>query len=81
MAASTASLHAPHLRRVPKPAAGAKTKAPRDWGRIALQYTPILAVTLLAKIAVPPFSKIGLGIDLPIPVSYTHLTLPTKRIV
>jgi len=38
----------------------------RDWGRIALQYSPILAVVLLAKIAVPPFGKIGLGIDLPI---------------
>jgi hypothetical protein len=65
-AASTAGLHAPHLHRVPRPAAPAKQKVHRDWGRIALQYTPILAVTLLAKIAVPPFGKIGLGIDLPI---------------
>ena len=61
--AHTASLHrtmpgASPLRRERRPA--------RDWGRIALQYTPILAVALLAKIAVPPFGKIGLGIDLPI---------------
>ena len=67
MASPTAAgLHAPHLHRVPKPAAPAKQKVHRDWGRIALQYTPILAVALLAKIAVPPFGKIGLGIDLPI---------------
>lgn len=66
MAASTAGLHAPHLHRIPKPAAPAKQKVHRDWGRIVLQYTPILAVALLAKIAVPPFGKIGLGIDLPI---------------
>ncbi len=66
MASTATGLHAPHLHRVPIPAARAKTKVHRDWGRIALQYTPILAVTLLAKIAVPPFGKIGLGIDLPI---------------
>ncbi len=66
MAASSASLHRADLHRVPKPATRVATKARRDWGRIALQYTPILAVVLLAKIAVPPFGKIGLGIDLPI---------------
>ena len=66
MATSAASLHASHLHRVPQPAARPRAKVRRDWGRIALQYTPILAVVLLAKIAVPPFGKIGLGIDLPI---------------
>ena len=65
--AAAAGLHAPpHLRGLPRPAARAQPKVHRDWGRIALQYTPILAVTLLAKVAVPPFGKIGLGIDLPI---------------
>jgi len=66
MATSAASLHASHLHRVPQPSARPRAKVRRDWGRIALQYTPILAVVLLAKIAVPPFGKIGLGIDLPI---------------
>lgn len=66
MATSAASLHPSHLHRVPQPAARPRAKVRRDWGRIALQYSPILAVVLLAKIAVPPFGKIGLGIDLPI---------------
>ena len=66
MATSAASLHASHLHRVPQPSARPRAKVRRDWGRVALQYSPILAVVLLAKIAVPPFGKIGLGIDLPI---------------
>ena len=64
---------------MPTPAARASTKAHRDWGRIALQYTPILAVTLLAKVAVPPFSKIGLGIDLPILLAVMLLGLCMAR--
>jgi len=60
MAATSAGLHIPpHLRRAPTPAARAKPKVHRDWGRIALQYAPILAVTLLAKIAVPPLGKMA----------------------
>ncbi len=64
---------------MPTPTARAKTKVHRDWGRIALQYAPILAVTLLAKIAVPPFGKIGLGIDLPILLAVMLLGLCMGR--
>lgn len=64
---------------MPTPAARARTKVHRDWGRIALQYTPILAVTLLAKVAVPPFSRIGLGIDLPILLAVMLLGLCMGR--
>lgn len=38
----------------------------REWMRIALQYTPICAVTFLAKLSMPPFGHMGLGLDLPI---------------
>ncbi|HKX44689.1 MAG TPA: hypothetical protein VJO99_26260 [Burkholderiaceae bacterium] len=79
MASPTASLHASHLHHVPPPAARAQAKVRRDWGRIALQYTPILAVVLLAKIAVPPFGKIGLGIDLPILLAVMLLGLCMGR--
>jgi len=80
MAATSAGLHIPpHLRRAPTPAARAKPKVHRDWGRIALQYAPILAVTLLAKIAVPPLGKIGLGIDLPILLAVMLLGLFMAR--
>ena len=79
MASTATGLHAPHLHRVPISATRAKAKVHRDWGRIALQYTPILAVTLLAKIAVPPFGKIGLGIDLPILLAAMSIGLFTGR--
>lgn len=55
---------------MPRSGPRARERRPaRDWNRIALQYAPILAVTLLAKIAVPPFGRIGLGVDLPILLS------------
>ena len=79
MGLSAAGLRAPHLHRGPIPAARATTRVHRDWGRIALQYTPILAVALLAKVAVPPFGKIGLGIDLPIVLAAMLIGLFTGR--
>jgi hypothetical protein len=77
MPSTSAGVHAPHLHRVPKPAARTAPRAHRSWGRLALQYTPILAVALLAKVAVPPFGKIGLGIDLPILLSAMLIGLCT----
>ena len=79
MGPSAAGLHAPHLHRGPIQPARAKTRVHRDWGRITLQYTPILAVALLAKVAVPPFGKIGLGIDLPIVLGAMLIGLFTGR--
>lgn len=37
-----------------------------DAARVALQYLPILAVTLLAKLSLPPLGPMGLGMDVPL---------------
>ena len=42
---------------------------------------PVSAPTKVVAVAVPSTSSRVLGVVVPIPVSYTHLTLPTKRIV
>lgn len=41
------------------------------WGRVALQYAPIVAVTVLAKVSVPPLAPLGLGIDVPVILAAT----------
>ncbi|WP_425259335.1 hypothetical protein ACPOLB_00585 [Rubrivivax sp. RP6-9] len=43
----------------------------RSWGRTVLQYTPLLAVTVLAKLSLPPLGAMGLGADVPILVLAT----------
>jgi len=42
---------------------------------VALQYTPIVAVTLLAKLSMPPLAPLGLGLDLPLIVGATLVGL------
>lgn len=65
-------MSAPHA--VPASVSFAVPQAPgrdSDWARVALQYTPIVAVTLLAKLSLPPLAPMGLGIDLPVILAAT----------
>ncbi len=48
----------------PAPVVPAALQARR--GRLALQFAPLVAVTFLAKLAVPPLGAMGLGIDVPV---------------
>lgn len=43
----------------------------RNWSRLALQFAPLIAVTFLAKLAVPPLGAMGLGIDVPVILAAT----------
>ncbi|MBI5716106.1 MAG: hypothetical protein HZC37_00260 [Burkholderiales bacterium] len=47
----------------------------RSWGRMALQFAPLGAVTFLAKVSVPPLGARGLGIDVPIILAATFAGL------
>lgn len=49
----------------------------RRWSRFALQAMPIVAVTVLAKISLPPLAPLGLGIDIPVIVAATGIGLLT----
>ena len=44
---------------------------PRDWGRLVLQALPIVSVSFIAKLSVPPLAAMGLGLDVPIIVAAT----------
>jgi hypothetical protein len=55
----------------PGPAAAPATALPalarwKNPARAALQFTPIIAVTLLAKLSLPPLGPMGLGLDVPV---------------
>ena len=47
----------------------------------ALRFNKIAAAVLCAGLLIMGFSKVGSFLVNPKAVSYTHLTLPTKRIV